>query len=312
MNEIIYTTKSPVLFLIFNRPDVTSLVFEEIRKVKPNKLYIAADGPRTFVEDEIILCNETRKIISAIDWDCEVKTLFRENNLGCKYAVSSAINWFFEQEEEGIILEDDCLPNYDFFRFCDEMLLKYRLDNRIRFITGSNFQKGTKHSNSSYYFSNLTHVWGWASWRTAWKDYDVELENYKELDHYKLFFDIFNNTFIANDWKEIIEKLYNNEINTWDYQWTITNMFNNGLSIIPNVNLISNIGFGNNATHTFNNNGFDTLPYGKLDDVLVHPTIFLPSKEADLFVLKTEHNIQYRTKRAKKERVKKWLKFWKK
>ncbi|WP_149207915.1 nucleotide-diphospho-sugar transferase [Flavobacterium johnsoniae] len=303
-----YKTKSPVLFLIFNRPDVTEQVFEQIKKMQPEKLYVAADGPRKDKSNEEELCNETRSIINKIDWNCEVKTLFRDENLGCKYAVSSAINWFFENEEEGIILEDDCLPSDDFFIFCDAMLEKYRYDTRIRHIGGSNLQMGQKHGQDSYYFSNLTHVWGWASWRRAWKDYDVELSKYKDIDAESSFKLIFSDPIIVDSWKYIFNKMLRNGIDTWDYQWTITNFFNNSLSIIPNVNLISNIGFGVNATHTMDvNDTFSNLKTEKLGEI-THPILVLASKNADFFTLSREFNVE------RKRRKNKWrkLKFWKK
>jgi hypothetical protein len=307
-----YTTDSAVLFLVFNRPSTTELVFDAIRKAKPKKLYIAADGARSGnIEDE----NNSKKvkeIVSNIDWDCEVNTLYRTANLGCKYAISGAIDWFFEKEVQGIILEDDCLPSPDFFRFCDTMLNHYAEDTRIRFVAGSNFQKGIQRSEASYYFSNLSHVWGWASWRRAWKDYDVELRHYKENDNYNSFLTVFNNEFLAQDWKDIIDKLHAKEYDTWDYQWAITNMFQHGLSVMPNVNLISNIGFGQEATHTFVSNGFENLPFGNLDKAIKHPTVFLPSKEADFSTLSVEHNIAYRTKKLKKKQFYKRVKFWKK
>lgn len=303
-----YKTKSPVLFLIFNRPDVTEQVFEQIKKMQPEKLYVAADGPRKDRLKEKELCSETRSIIKKIDWNCEVKTLFRDENLGCKYAVSSAINWFFENEEEGIVLEDDCLPSDDFFIFCDAMLEKYRYDTRIRHIGGSNLQMGNKHGEFSYYFSNLTHVWGWASWRRAWNDYDVELSKYKDVDAENSFKLIFNDPIIVESWKFIFNKMLRNEIDTWDYQWTITNFFNNSLSIIPNVNLISNIGFGVNATHTMNaNDTFSNLKIEKLEEI-THPILILACKSADFFTLSREFNVE------RKRRRNKWrkLKFWKK
>lgn len=303
-----YKTKSPVLFLIFNRPDVTALVFEQIKKSQPSKLYVAADGARKDRANEIEICNETRDIIKQIDWDCEVKTLFRDQNLGCKYAVSSAIDWFFENEEEGIILEDDCLPSDDFFNFCDTMLEKYRYDARIRHIGGTNLQMGQKRGKDSYYFSNLTHVWGWASWRRAWKDYDVELFKYKNEETREGFKAIFSNSIVVDSWQSIFDKLLKNEIDTWDYQWTITNFFNNGLSIIPNVNLISNIGFGVNATHTNNiNDVFSNLKTEKLLEI-THPLIVLPNKEADFFTLYRE----FKVKKRKRKNMWRKLKFWKK
>lgn len=292
-----YSTKSPILFLVFNRPDVTKQVFSAIRNAKPKRLYIAADGPRKNKENEDNLCVETRKIATNIDWNCEIKTLFREENLGCKVAVSSAVDWFFQNEEEGIILEDDCLPNSDFFKFCDVMIEKYRIDYRIRHIGGCNLQFGNKRGEASYYYSNLTHVWGWASWRRAWKDYDVNLTKYKETDTEKGFFTIFNDTILAQEWNTVFKNLIQNKIDTWDYQWAITNFFNNGLSVIPNSNLIVNIGFGNNATHTINID--ENISNMKLEnlDYITSPEIILPDKEADRFTLFREFEV---TKKAKK------------
>ena len=167
--KILYQTKSAVLFVVFNRPDTTKRVFEAIRLAKPKRLYITTDGPRPNMPDDVQLCKQTREIVSVVDWDCEVKTLFREENAGCKNGVSAAINWFFDHEEEGIILEDDCLPANSFFKFCDTLLEKYRYDTRVRHITGCNLQFGKKWGDASYYFSNLTNGWGWASWRRAWR-----------------------------------------------------------------------------------------------------------------------------------------------
>lgn len=302
-----YKTNSPVLFLVFNRPLTTQKVFDAIKKVCPTKLYIASDGPRLGNFEDVEKCNQVKQICSEIDWKCEVKTLYRDVNLGCKYAISSSIDWFFENEEQGIILEDDCLPCDDFFKFCDLMLPLYKNDTRIRFIAGSNFQNGNR-NKESYYFSNLSHVWGWAGWRRVWNSYDVELSSYKDIDALQAFKTIFNNSFLAEDWKNIIESLLQSKINTWDYQLAITNMFNNGLSIMPSVNLISNIGFGKDATHTFENNGFDSLPFGKLDDVIIHPSLFLPDKKADLNTLTIEHNL---IDRVNRERKKERFKFWK-
>lgn len=307
-----YKVKSPVLFLLFNRPDVTASVFEQIRKVKPSRFYIAADGPRNNKAGEAELCQLTRSIAAKVDWDCEVKTLFRDENLGCKYAVSSGISWFFENEEEGIVLEDDCLPNEDFFRFCDTLLEKYRTDNNIKHIGGSNLQFGKKWGDASYYFSNLTHVWGWASWRRVWKEYDVELSKYRNTDSLPIFKSIFENEIIAERWDDIFRELLDDKINTWDYQLAITNMFTNGLSIIPNVNLIRNIGFGSDATHTFNAD--DVVATMQLESLgnIVHPSEISPQKEADFTTLYREFNVERIMRKRRKKRLTGWLKFWKK
>jgi GR25 family glycosyltransferase involved in LPS biosynthesis len=294
-----YQLENPLLFLVFNRPLETQRVFDEIKMVKPKKLYVAADGPRVDFDEEN--CNKVKNIFSQIDWECDVQTLYREKNLGCKYAVSSAIDWFFENEEMGLILEDDCLPSKDFFRFCDTMLNKYKDDHRFRFVTGSNFNFGNKIGDGSYYFSRLTHVWGWASWRRSWKDYDVELSKYKGKDYYNVFQSLFQNEILAEDWNNIIQQLFDNKIDTWDYQWTITNLFNNGLSIIPNVNLIKNIGFGENATHTFESNGLENQAHQMLEENICHPVVFLPNFEADKNLLFREHRVKKRTKTGLKK-----------
>jgi hypothetical protein len=288
-----YKTKSPVLFLIFNRPDVTLQVFEQIKKVRPSKLYIAADGPRKNRDNESNLCLETRNIIKNIDWDCEIKTLFREENLGCKYAVSSSIDWFFQNEEEGIILEDDCKPSEDFFIFCDTMLEKYRFDQRIGSITGTNLQNGVKHGLATYYFSYHNCVWGWASWRRVWNNYDVELSRYNEQDASFGFKNIFDNELISNPWQNIFKELKSNKIDTWDYQFSIMNFFNNNLSIVPNVNLISNIGFNENATHTFDkSNPNSNISFGKLELIIKHPHVIVPNREADYAIFNIDFDIE--------------------
>jgi len=173
---------TPILFLVFNRPNTTQRVFNVIRQVKPKQLFVAADGPRRDKGADEEKCEATREIVKQIDWDCEVKTLFREENLGCGKAVSSAITWFFENVEEGIILEDDCLPNLDFFGYCEELLDRYRDNREVMFIGGDNFQKGKKWGDASYYFSAYNHVWGWATWKRTWDIYDFKLDSINEND----------------------------------------------------------------------------------------------------------------------------------
>ncbi|MES2378154.1 MAG: nucleotide-diphospho-sugar transferase [Bacteroidota bacterium] len=244
--------QTPVLFVVFNRLDTTSIVFDAIRKAQPKKLYIAADGPRPNNASDAEKCQLTRELVVNIDWDCELKTLFRDENLGCGLGPAGAYDWFFENEEEGIILEDDCLPDPTFFRFCEEMLEKYRYDTRIMHITGSNFQKGWQHDNNfSYYFSTFPHEWGWATWRRAWRLYDFGVKKYPELIEKDYFKDYFGSALEKKYRLAKIHNSYNNpDANWWDYQWSFAIFSNNGLSIIPNVNLIENIGLGVDATHT--------------------------------------------------------------
>lgn len=241
---------TPVLFLVFNRPDTTRQVFEAIRQARPLKLYVAADGPRKSQPGEADRVAEVRNIATQVDWPCEVKTFFREENLGCKMAVSGAIDWFFENEEMGIILEDDCLPHPDFFYFCETLLHRFRLDNRVFMITGDNFQNGQHRGDASYYFSKYNHIWGWASWRRAWKYYQVNLSFWPEWSVSSHWKSTMPDKIEARYWFKNFDSVYRGNIDTWDYQWTACVWKNNGLTATPNVNLVSNIGFGEEATHT--------------------------------------------------------------
>ncbi|MXV50011.1 nucleotide-diphospho-sugar transferase [Pedobacter sp. HMF7647] len=304
-----YQTSSPLLFIIFNRPDTTLTVFERIREAKPKRLYIAADGPRTSREDEEHLCSEARKVIEQVDWDCSVETLFREKNLGCKYAVSSAVDWFFSKEEEGIILEDDCLPSNDFFRFCDEMLVKYRYDSRIRHITGCNLQYGKKWGDATYYFSRNVHVWGWASWKRVWNSYDVELSKYQRPEAERQFSNVFSEQLLIQSWVDIFQQLKDGKIDTWDYQVGIINFFENGLCVIPNCNLVSNIGFGQNATHTFNEVDRNAnIPHEDLPAEVIHPEYILAETKADSLLLNRDFDIENRLKKLRKKERKMQIK----
>lgn len=238
----------PVLFLVFNRPKETGVVFDSIRRMRPNRLYIAADGPRENRPGEKERCERVRSIVRSIDWNCEVKTLFRERNLGCKRAVSEGIDWFFENEEEGIILEDDCLPSDDFFVFCGSMLDRFRNDPRIMHIGGTNFIPEHR-TNGSYevYFSRYPQVWGWASWRRAWKKYLRTSDVWKEhlVSPWKG-----SGSSVVRFWRDRLEKTYSGLIDTWDFQWVYTMNIENGLAVNPPVNLVENIGFGEQSSHT--------------------------------------------------------------
>ncbi|MFP5079126.1 nucleotide-diphospho-sugar transferase [Pedobacter sp. JCM 36344] len=305
-----YTVKSPVLFLIFNRPDTTAQVFNKIREVKPSILYLAADGARANLPDEELRCKQARKIINQIDWECEVKTLFRTENQGCRLAVSSAITWFFEQEEEGIILEDDCLPSTSFFHFCDEMLKRYRYDTRVRHISGTNLQSQQQWAEASYYFHESTIIWGWASWRRVWKDYDSELTRYTLPEVESRINKIFDDQFLAQQWLEIFKALKQKQIDTWDYQLAFLNYFNHGLSISPNRNLVSNIGFRPDATHTPDpNNQFANLKTSELGQ-LIHPKYILPEKQIDYNIFAKEFKLEERSKKhySIRRRFKRWIK----
>lgn len=276
--------KTPVLLLIFNRPFQTMRVFEQIKAQQPTRLFIAADGPRSGKPGEDTLCETTRnEVMSAIDWPCEVKTLFRQENLGCGKAVSRALNWFFEQVEEGIILEDDCIPDPTFFSFCTAMLDKYRQDDRVMHIAGSNYQMGNQRGEASYYFSRFAHIWGWSTWRRAWQHYDFTLERYKHASKKGM-----NRQFLID-----IENIHTKRIDTWDIQWFMSVWFNHGYAIIPNTNLITNIGYGKEATHTRSTpEWFRKMVYGSIPDI-VHPKEIAIDETADQYSVTNLFNPPY-------------------
>lgn len=244
--------ETPILFLIFNRPDQTTQVFEIIKELKPRYLYIAADGPRRDNENDRNKCAKVKSIVNNIDWPCQVKRLYREENLGCKLAVSQSITWFFEHVEEGIILEDDIVPNPSFFSFCASMLERYKNDQRVMHIAGFNLLGTWRDQIQSYHFSYFGTIWGWATWRRSWKFYDVSIKKWSDPNTQKKILHTYFPQELREDKKLLYDKLYREEIDTWDYQWTFCRLLHEGLSIVPAKNLILNIGFDLDATHTPN------------------------------------------------------------
>jgi hypothetical protein len=250
-------------------------------------LYVAADGPRTGKPGEDEQCIITRKLVmNGIDWDCKVVTLFRDKNLGCGKAVSEAITWFFENVEEGIILEDDCLPEKSFFTLCENLLDKYRNNEQVMHIGGSNFQNGNNTTAKSYYFSNYIHIWGWATWRRAWKSYQLNIPAAIDDKFQYLLKLKFSNSFERAFWQNSFETVGQGKIDTWDTQW-IYNIYNNsGIGITPTVNLVSNIGFGDNATHTTSfNSDVAEVPLQTITEIK-HPAKIRINKKADNYTYK--------------------------
>jgi len=283
---------TPVAFIIFNRPDTTERVFAEIAKARPPKLLVVADGARANKIGEAEKIATTRAIINRVDWDCEVLTNFSEVNLGCKVRVSSGIDWVFEQVEEAIILEDDCLPDLTFFRFCQEMLDRYKHDLRVGMISGDNFQFGRNRNEDSYYFSKHVHVWGWASWRDRWQEsYDVELKKWPWIRDGKWLIDILGNSKEALSWSHIFEKTFQGKVDTWDYQWVFANWIEGRINVMPNVNLISNIGFGDGATHTVTLSPLANMLTAPIVFPIIHPVGILRNLQADNFTFHSCFNI---------------------
>jgi hypothetical protein len=279
-----YRVITPVALLIFNRPDTTTRVFDAIAKARPSKLLVVADGPRSDRIDEEEKCRQTRAIIDKVDWECEVITNYAPHNLGCKLRVASGIDWIFEQVEEAIILEDDCLPEQSFFRFCDEMLDRYRLNERVSMVSGGNLQFGQQRGDASYYFSRYTHIWGWATWRRAWRYYDRDIALWPDFRNEGWLEQLFSTQGERTYWQNSFQWVYEGKLDTWDCSWTFAALTHGMLQIVPNVNLISNIGFGPEATHTHTIGIHANMPTQPMQFPMRHPKFVLANEEADQYI----------------------------
>ncbi|MCG9891869.1 MAG: glycosyltransferase family 2 protein [Thermosynechococcaceae cyanobacterium MS004] len=301
---------TPIAFIIFNRPDVTEKVFKAIRQAKPKMLLVIADGARPDKPGEIEKCAAARAIIDRVDWDCEILKCYSEINLGCGINVSQGITWVFKQVEEAIILEDDCLPHPTFFRFCEELLEKYRDDERVMLISGANVLGEYKSNSQSYYFSMFAGIWGWATWRRAWKLYDYEMKDLPQALQVGFLKNYFHNPEHCSYWQELFQNQCDDEakLNTWDFQWLFSQWIQNGLGVIPAVNLISNLGFGGDATHTSGSSPLANMPMSPLDFPLAHPLLMQRDFEMDnsiqsKFFGKQNANLQSRILRKAKNLV---------
>jgi len=245
------TTQNAVLMLVFNRPDVTEQVFQAVRNARPPRLYVAADGPRPGRSQDEETTAKVREVFKQIDWPCEVHTRFLTENLGCRNAVSSAIDWFFSKEEQGIVLEDDVLPSPAFFSYCDTMLERYKHDERVFSVVGNNLVEPWYQHPESYFFSKVFFVWGWASWRRAWQQYDVNMSSWPATKTGQSLLKCMPRKGLhAAYWKLVFDLAHKNQISTWDHQWTYAHWENQALCVTPAHNLVRNIGFGIDATHT--------------------------------------------------------------
>lgn len=267
--------ETPILLILFNRIESARFVFNEIKKQKPLYLYIAADGPRPHRPDDVEKCQNVRNLINQIDWECELKTLFSDENLGCAKGPMTAITWFFENEEQGIILEDDCIPHPDFFGYCKEMLAYYKDNESVMVISGNNFQTGIQRGDASYYFSAYSNTWGWASWRRAWVNYDFYLNNYTLKEFKTAVGHYFSSWHERQMWIDKFLCMKKQGLNAWDYQFTFHIWKNKGMCINPNTNLVTNIGVDVDATNTqfkdaVNLDAFPILPIKHFKDLKIN------------------------------------------
>ena len=280
---------TPVLLIAWRRPHTLRQVINAIRPVAPTRLFVACDGPSSDRLGEAEKVAATRDLIdNEIDWPCHIERLYSVVNQGCRLGVSRAITWFFEQVEEGIILEDDCVPHPDFFPYCQTLLKRYRADNRVWCVSGINYQNGLWRGDGSYYFSRYNHCWGWASWSRCWQHYDSELNQWPAFRNSGLLETIFDDPIERKYWSRIWQKLVDHgQPDTWDYQWSFVCFVNGGLTALPNRNLINNIGFGEDATHTFSGSANTHVSLGI--DSSDHPTFILQDILADRYTFNNHH-----------------------
>jgi hypothetical protein len=274
--------QTPVVLFVFNRLYTTRRVFEAIGKVRPTRLLLIADGPRPSKAGDREACEQVRDIVGHVDWPCEVSRNFADINLGCQERIISGLDWVFSLVEEAIILEDDCLPDPSFFPFCQELLERYRGDSRVAAISGTNLVSKHLSTRYSYFFSRLGGNWGWATWRSEWQRYDRYMEKWPELKRAGALSEVFEDSKAAAYWTRVFDDMYENKgRNAWDYQWVYTHLKNNALTIIPSVNLVANIGFGQGATHTSTADPRLMPPVTETTFPLIHPPALIPSRSMD-------------------------------
>lgn len=288
--------ETPVAFVVFNRPEPTRRVFEQIRAARPPKLLIIADGPRADRPGEAERCAQTRAVAQQVDWPCEVETEFSQVNLGCRRRVASGIDWVFSRVPEAIILEDDCLPHPSFFRYCAELLGRYREDPRVGMVAGTRLHPRGAPGEASYFFSRYTSIWGWATWRRAWARYDHSAAQWPELHRSGAFHGL---TLPCERvyWETAFEGVHRGRIDTWDYQWNLTCLCESMVTVVPRTNLISNIGFGPEATHTKTvDRRYANQPTAAMPFPLVHPRLVLADRAADAAYAATTFSESWRAK----------------
>ncbi len=273
--------KNAVVLIVFNRPEVTKTVFERIRQARPGCLMVIADGPRECRQGETDACRRVREIIEQVDWPCEVLKNYSDTNMGCGARVASGIDWVFRHVEQATILEDDCLPNPTFFSFCEELLERYRDEKQVMQISGSNFLFGRRATEESYYFSRYPLCWGWATWRRAWQHFDFEMQTWKANRDGCLarFSHQSERTFWRDGWDRIAQR----RLDTWDYQLALAFLSTDGLAVTPSTNLVSNIGFGSDATHTRSRLLAMRPGVGAMEFPLRHPVHLEANRVADEF-----------------------------
>ena len=281
----------PILILGYNRPIHIRKLINKLRKIKPKYISLSLDGPKINEKDKKN-CQLVKNEIDKINWNCLIKKKFNLKNQGCRKSVRTAISWFFKNNEFGIILEDDCIPNKAFFLFCERINKIYKKNKKIFSISGSNFYN--KKIKNDYFYSKYNHCWGWATWRRAWKYYDDNLTFLNKLkvsDKWKL---LHESKVERRFWEKIFNNVKKKKIDSWAYVWTYSMWKNNGLTIIPKKNLIKNIGFDLNATNSLKKEIKHLKVFSpKFKKILNHPEKLVPLKSNDIYVFNNHFQGKY-------------------
>lgn len=296
-----YENEAPVLLIVFNRPETTQKVFDEIKKAKINKLYIAADAPRPNIFADIELCKIVRKIFDQIDWDCEVHKRFSDVNQGCGPGPYNAISWVLSQEDRVIVLEDDCVPAQPFFNYCNELLERYKDDNRIWLISGNNYNEEAVTTQHSYFFSKYGHSWGWATWRRAWQEMDLEMKKFLLYLEQEMIYNSFNRKYEAEAFLKAYKEIFTDKTkmnHIWDFQFGFTIKSNGGLTIVPRKNLVSNIGI--DGTHSSSLSKYHNRAVDENYRIESHPDFILCDEKYDQYHFKHHWKPQLDRSLAKK------------
>ena len=285
MNNTLFQV--PIYLQIFNRPDLTRKVFAEIQKIRPLKLFITADGPRKNIINDKNKCAEARSMVKEINWECEVFTNFSDDNNGVYKSMTEGISWMFKHVDRAIILEDDCIPHFSFFRYCQDLLNYYEDDKRIALISGDNFQPTKKTTQYSYYFSRYLHIWGWATWKRSWDKTDFNMEYWPKYKKMKGLDSVFYRKHEREYWYKYYQDVYEGKVEkNWDFMFALSSFMNNTMAILPNANLISNVGFGVDSTHLKYKNKFQLIQLSEIKFPLDHPPFICRNVAADDFTEK--------------------------
>ncbi|UIK08727.1 hypothetical protein [Neorhizobium galegae] len=294
---------APVVFIIFNRPDLTEIVFKEIARARPGKLFIIADGPRADRANEAERCAQTRQVVEKVDWDCEVFRNYSDTNMSSRDRISSGLDWVFAHTDRAIIIEDDCLPDPSFFPFCTELLEKYQHDERIGSINGSNFTHDRVVIDNSYFFSRYPLIWGWATWRRVWQNYDLSISRWGTLRETDWLRSVAYPEEFGH-WTKAFNRVFEGGLDAWDYQFTFSQWLQRQVSIQPKSNLISNLGFRPDATHTVDASPVAGLPLDAMNFPLRHPADRAINFSADEIYLR-EHCFRRKKEKGLKRLVRK-------